>query len=73
MKNIDLIENDIINIISTTFSFMTIQMSNTIRSSYNYCYFSSGGVVYLVKSSLPSTEETGAIGREIESRRIIEW
>jgi hypothetical protein len=27
------------------------------------------GVVYIVISSLPATEETGAMGREIESRK----
>jgi hypothetical protein len=37
-----------------------------------YLSFSPGGVVSLA-SSLPSTEETGAIGREIECRQGIGW
>jgi hypothetical protein len=32
-----------------------------------------GGVVYVVVSSLPATEETGAMGREIKSRQGIGW
>jgi hypothetical protein len=29
--------------------------------------------MYIVASSQPDTEETGAMGREIESRQGIEW
>jgi hypothetical protein len=32
-----------------------------------------GGVVYLVVSSPPATEETGAMGSEIKSRQCIGW
>jgi hypothetical protein len=30
-------------------------------------------MVYVVASSPPATEETGAMGREIESRQLIGW
>jgi hypothetical protein len=30
-----------------------------------------GGVVYIMASSLLSMEETGAVGREIESRKVV--
>jgi hypothetical protein len=48
--------------------------SESLTILTKYC---PGGVVYVhayvVVLSLPATEETGAMGREIESRYSIEW
>jgi hypothetical protein len=37
---------------------------------YGQCH---GGMVNVVVSSPPATEEIGAMGREIESRLVIGW
>jgi hypothetical protein len=49
---------------------ITFLQNNFIGIHDNRCIFC--GVVYLVVSPQPAAEETGALGREIESRHVID-
>jgi hypothetical protein len=60
---------------SNRFKKPTFQKANSYRSKVpcgNYLG-SHGGVVYVVVLSPPATKESGAMGREIESRQGIGW